>query len=164
MFWLAFKLYAETRAPLEASDLHLESLVAELLGVTACKPDRSHDAPWWLRRTKEKLKAEYVQRLTLQDLARDAQIHPVHLSRSFRRFTGYGLGEYVQRLRVREACEMMMNPKRSLADISTATGFADQSHFTRTCHAITGATPGALRAIVRDAGVTAVATLCPRPS
>jgi len=37
--WLALKLYAETRAPLPADDLRVESLVSELLGAVACRLD-----------------------------------------------------------------------------------------------------------------------------
>ncbi len=164
LLWLALKLFRETREQVNANDLQVESLTAELLAATACTPERGSYAPFWLRRVKEKLKAECCSRLTLQELASEAGVHPVHLSRSFRRFAGHGLGEYLRRLRVRQACELMMNPDLSLADIAFATGFADQSHFTRTCHAITGASPGALRSIFREHGVTSVATLCPRPS
>ena len=82
----------------------------------------------------------------MDDLAREAGVHPVHLSRVFRRITGKGIGEYVHRLRIREACERMIKPEASLADISCDLGFADQSHFTRTFHTITGTSPGVFRA------------------
>ena len=110
LLWLGLKLYGETRTQLDASDLQVESLVSELLGCVACKPERITAAPFWLRRIKEKLRAEFCERLTMDDLAREAGVHPVHLSRVFRRITGKGIGEYVHRLRVREACERMLDP------------------------------------------------------
>ena len=81
----------------------------------------------------------------MDELAREAGVHPVHLSRVFRRITGKGVGEYVHRLRIREACERMIKPGASLAEISCDLGFADQSHFTRTFHSITGTSPAAFR-------------------
>ena len=105
-------------------------------------------APYWLRRILEKLRTEFRERLTMDELAREAGVHPVHLSRVFRRITGKGIGEYVHRLRIREACERMIKPEASLAEISCDLGFADQSHFTRTFHSITGTSPGAFRARV----------------
>jgi len=162
--WLALKLFRETRVPLNPDDLQVESLMAELLAVTAFKPDRTHDAPPWLRRVKDRLQSECAEPVTLAALAAEAGVHPVHLSRSFRKFTGYGLGEYQRRLRLRQACELMLDARLSLADVSFATGFADQSHFTRACKAITGASPGVLREFVRGGGATSVATLCPRLS
>jgi AraC family transcriptional regulator len=140
------KLYGETRTPLDTHDLQLESLVSELLGAVACKPERFAVAPFWLRRMLEKLSAEFCQRLTMDELAREAGVHPVHMSRVFRRFTGKGIGEHVHRLRIREACERMVNSDASLADISCELGFADQSHFTRTFQTIAGTSPGAFRA------------------
>ncbi len=162
--WLALKLYCETCTPLEADDLQVESLMAEMLALTGCAQERSHDAPAWLRRVKDRIDSEFRERLTLADLAAEVAVHPVHLSRSFRKFSGCGLGEYLRRLRVRHACELLLASRLSLAEISFATGFADQSHFTRACHTITGASPGALRALLHQGGATSVASLCPRPS
>ena len=78
----------------------------------------------------------------MDELANEAGVHPVHLSRVFRKFTGVGIGEYVHRLRIREACELRLDPEQSLADISCDLGFADESHFTRTFHGLTGTSPG----------------------
>jgi AraC family transcriptional regulator len=144
--WLGVKLYSETRTPLSAHDLQVESLVSELLGAVAWKPESCTAAPFWLRRILEKLRTEFRERLTMDDLAREAGVHPVHLSRVFRRITGKGIGEYVHRLRIREACERMIHPEASLAEISCDLGFADQSHFTRTFHSIAGTSPGVFRA------------------
>jgi len=164
LLWLALKLYTETRTPLDPCDLQVESLVAELMGLVACKPERGTAAPFWLRRVKDKLNVEFRDRITMDDLACEAGVHPVHLSRVFRRLTGMGIGEYVHRLRIREACERMLHREYSLADISCEMGFADQSHFTRTFHGITGTSPGAFRAMLVRHSITSVASLCPRPS
>jgi AraC family transcriptional regulator len=164
LLWLGLKLYSETRTLLDAHDLQVESLVSELLGCVACKPERSSAAPFWLRRITEKLRAEFSERLTMDDLAREAGVHPVHLSRVFRRITGRGIGEYVHRLRVREACERMLDPERSLADISCDLGFADQSHFTRAFRVITGMSPGAFRTQLGERSLTFAGSLSLRPS
>lgn len=156
--WLALKLYSETRTTLGPVDLQVESLVSELLGALACKPERCTVAPFWLRRIREKLQIQYRDRLTMDDLSREAGVHPVHVSRVFRRFSGMGIGEYVHRLRVREACERMLGREASLADISCSLGFADQSHFTRTFHSIAGTTPAAFRALLAANDITSAAS------
>jgi AraC family transcriptional regulator len=149
MLWLAMKLFRETREPQERSDLCLESLLAELVAAVARLPRQpARDVPQWLGRVMDKMRGEYSERLTLEDLAQEAGVHPVHLSRVFRRCEGEGIGEYVHRLRIRAACEQMLTPHRSLAEISLETGFADQSHFTRAFHRITGVSPGAFRRLV----------------
>jgi AraC family transcriptional regulator len=147
--WLAMQLFRETRAPAGDSDLCLGSLLSELLASIARMPREStKDSPRWLGRVVDKLKTEYCERLSLDDLALEAGVHPVHLSRVFRRCEGVGIGEYVHHLRIRAACEQMLAPQKSLAEISLATGFADQSHFTRAFRRITGMSPGAFRKLV----------------
>ena len=112
------------RKPARRSTSHefqVESLVSELLGAVACKPERCTTAPFWMRRIHEKLNAEFRQRLTMDDLAREAGVHPVHLSRVFRRVIGMGIGEYVHRLRIREACERMIQAQKPRSPKSVAT-------------------------------------------
>jgi AraC family transcriptional regulator len=149
LLWLAMKLFREIRSTQEDGDLLLESSLAELVVSVARVPrENAKDAPQWLGRVRDKLNAEYCERLSLEDLATEAGVHPVHLSRVFRRCKGEGIGEYVHRLRIRAACEQMLTPQRSLAEISLTAGFADQSHFTRAFHRITGMSPGAFRKLV----------------
>ena len=151
LLWLAMKLYCETHGDEThgdepSYDLAVESLLAELLAQAAHIPTETfHDAPPWLARVVDKLQVEYRNRLTLDDLSREAGVHPVHLSRVFRKCTGEGIGDFVHRLRIRAACEQMLRRDRTLADISFSTGYADQSHFTRAFRKITGRSPAKFR-------------------
>ena len=148
VLWLAMKLFRGTRGRV-ADDLEIESLLAELLGAVGARPrEIAKDAPAWLRRVEEKLSEEFCERLTLDDLSSEAGVHPVHLSRVFRRCTREGIGEYVHRLRIRAACEQMLRPEASLTDVALEKGFADQSHFTRVFRRVTGMSPGAFRMMV----------------
>jgi AraC family transcriptional regulator len=149
LLWLAMKLFRATRGTQAICDLSLESLLAELVAAVGSMPRESaKDAPQWLGRVVDKLSSEYCERLTLDELAREAGVHPVHLSRVFRRCEREGIGQYVHRLRVRAACVQMLAPRKSLAEISLDTGFADQSHFTRAFRRITGMSPGVFRQLV----------------
>jgi AraC family transcriptional regulator len=144
LLWLAMKLFRELRG---ASDpLSIESLLTELIAVAARMPrEKMKERPAWLDRVVAKISAEYCARLSLDDLGSEAGVHPVYLSRAFRKHLGQGIGEYVHRLRVRAACEQMLEPEISLAEIGFATGFADQSHFTRAFRRVTGMSPGRFR-------------------
>jgi AraC family transcriptional regulator len=145
LVWLGMKLFRELHGG-SGDDLSVESLLAELVAA-AGRASRSQmkDAPAWLDRIRQKLGSDFNERLTLDELSREAGVHPVHLSRVFRRFVGEGIGEHVHRLRVRAACEEMLNPETPLSEISLGAGFADQSHFTRVFRRITGMTPAIFR-------------------
>jgi AraC family transcriptional regulator len=147
LFWLAMQLFRETFAVEQADPLCVESLLAEVTGLAAQLPlQEKKQAPLWLARVLDKLHAECCARPTLDDLSAVAGVHPVHLSRVFRRFQREGIGEYTRRLRVRASCRYLLDPELPLGEISLLTGFADQSHFTREFRRITGLTPHTFRA------------------
>jgi AraC family transcriptional regulator len=146
MFWLAIKLFRETFAVGQPDGLCVESLLSELTALAARLPlQERKQPPAWLARIIEKLHAEHSQRLTLDELSSEAGVHPVHLSRVFRRFQREGIGEYTHRLRVRASSRYLLDPQLSLSGISLRVGFADQSHFTRAFRRVTGLTPHAFR-------------------
>lgn len=150
MVWLGMKLLRETLAVPKPDDLCVESLLAETVALAAHLPvEEKRQPPKWFSRLLDKLQAEHCNRLTLDELSSEACVHPVHLSRVFRRFQKEGIGEYVHRLRTRTACLQLLNSKLSLSEISLATGFSDQSHFTRAFRKITGMTPQAFRTALR---------------
>jgi len=142
LLWLLFQLYEVSLGGSHPEPLCVESLLSEIVGHAARLPlESGKQAPRWLLRTIDQLRAEHCRKLTLGQLSQEAGVHSVHLSRVFRRFTGCGIGEYIHRLRIRTACELLSTTELTLADISFATGFADQSHFTRAFRRITRMTP-----------------------
>jgi AraC family transcriptional regulator len=106
--------------------------------------------PGWLRRSLELIEEEFGEPLTVQDIARRSGIHPVHLSREFRRRFGESLGEYTNKVRVRRACALMTRDTGPLAAVAAATGFADQSHFCRVFKSLLRCTPSEFRGCTRS--------------
>jgi AraC family transcriptional regulator len=106
--------------------------------------------PAWLTRVVDRLHDELSEPHTVAALARDANVHPVHLSRTFRARFGMTAGEYLHRLRVGFIARELARGAL-LGDVAYAAGFADQSHMTRVCRAMTGATPRELQRLLRDA-------------
>jgi len=146
LLWLGMKLFLETRDS-QPDELYAESLLSELLAKVAQLPrENAKDSPLWLHRVMDKLNSQYCERLTLDELGEEAGVHPVHLSRVFRKYVGEGIGDYVHRLRIQAACRQMLVPDGTLAGVAMETGFADQSHFTRAFRRVTGMSPGAFRA------------------
>ena len=75
-------------------------------------------------------------------------MHPVHLARIFRRLLNQTPGEYVQRLRVRYACEQLSQADCDIAEVAAASGFSDQSHLTRVFKRFTHSTPAEFHSLV----------------
>ncbi len=105
--------------------------------------------PRWLATCLDLLHGEFARPLTILEVASAVDIHPVHLSREFRRRFGETMGEYLHKVRVRAACEALEDPDRPLTEIALDAGFADHSHFCRVFKARIGCSPGRFRRLLR---------------
>lgn len=149
MSWLFARLYEEFRNEDSVAPLAIEGIAFEL--VAAAARERRSSAPdvippAWLQRVKDLLHARFLESLTLTTIAEIVAINPVHLCREYRRHYGATVGESVRRLRIEYACRQMMDRDIPLAQIALASGFADQSHFTRTFKRVVGRSPAVFRA------------------
>ena len=141
MLWPGLRLFSSFKNQ-STDSLMLEAHVLELLGaIIRLDPSPEKTPPRWLKRVKDRLHAEFCERLRMRDLAREAGVHPVHLARAFRKFEKRTPGEYQQHLQIRAACELLGKPEWPLAEIAAECGFADQSHFTRTFRRMAATTP-----------------------
>ena len=89
----------------------------------------------------------YARELSLTDIAEAAHLSPFHLTRLFKQSLGVSPHQYLIQLRVNSARWLLSagSGERSLAEVASAVGFADQSHLTRHFKRLTGQTPGQFR-------------------
>lgn len=145
---LAIRLYREYLNLDRCSALVIEGLVLEMLALVA-RPERVPERrpPEWLSRVEDLLKNGFQENLTIGEVAAQVSVNPAYLSRVFRQFHHRAIGDYLHDLRVQFACQQLADPDVALSAIASASGFADQSHFTRVFKQCTGMTPGAFRAM-----------------
>ncbi|PZP34405.1 MAG: hypothetical protein DI603_05465 [Roseateles depolymerans] len=98
--------------------------------------------PAWLRRCMEQLVDDCEQPLRMGALAEAAGVHPVSLSRAFRRHYGLSPGQLQRRALLNRAARRL-RAGEAIAEVAAALGFADQSHFTRLFRAEYRCTPAA---------------------
>lgn len=144
---LARRLAHEFQQMDPGATLLLEALSLELLVATArstsIRPERA--APRWLERVRELIHARFAERLTLEEIAADAGVHPVHLATVFRRRFHCTVGDYVRERRIEYASRELRTTRTPLALIALDAGFANQGHFSTTFKRVTGFTPAAYR-------------------
>jgi len=146
LLWAAMRLYVSYRESRTADSLLLEEMISELAACATRERECAEKRrPKWLEAATDLLTDKFDEDFDLKSLAAEAGVHPVHLQRTFRKFSGITLGEHRQHVRVARACELLRNPHCSLAEVAARTGFADQPHFTRTFRRLVGTTPGAFR-------------------
>ncbi len=134
----------------DLTPLAVETLCLELL-VAASRSQRVSNgpAPVWLLRTVDYAHAQFLERPSLAELGKIAGVSPEHFNREFRRLYHMNAAQYIRRLRLEWAAERLREREESLAQIASAAGFADQSHFTRWFKRQFGMTPAAFRAASR---------------
>ena len=144
--WLAVRLHQEYLRGEDAVGLTIESLLFELCGSAAELGSRIDVAvPAWLAGVEAQVDGAPERHFDLRALAQSAGVHPTHLARTFRRFHGRSLGDYVTGLRIQRACRALGSADDTLAAIASDAGFADQSHFTRIFRDAVGITPARYR-------------------
>ena len=97
------------------------------------------------RRAKELLRANLAGNIRLADLARECGLSASQFSRAFRKSVGVPPHRWLLQERIERAKIFLRETETSLAGIALATGFSNQSHFTRSFSAWTGISPGLWR-------------------
>ena len=92
----------------------------------------------------ELMRQRLTDSLSLEELAEVAGVSPFHFARQFKTATGFPPHDYLIRLRVDRAQELIRQHRRewSLAAIAHECGFADQSHMARHFKRVLGVSPG----------------------
>ncbi len=91
----------------------------------------------------------FAQKLRIADLAEAADCSPSQLKRRMKRVFGLTPTQFVLRVRVDRAAELLGTTELPLADIATGCGFYDQAEFTRKFARLTNETPARFRATHR---------------
>ena len=98
-----------------------------------------------LKRVRDLVEARIDQQVDLTSMAAAAGLSVHHFARAFKESEGITPHGFVLLRRVERAKLLLLNSEMPLSQVAAASGFADQSHFTRCFRRATGAAPGAFR-------------------
>jgi AraC-like DNA-binding protein len=147
----------ETRQADDGSALVLSALLLNLL-VTVCRfaaatPRRkAQSGKTNLARAVARLDTDYAQDVSLAALAETACLSVRSLLRHFKAATGLTPVQYLTRVRIGHACDLLRETDAAVHDVAVSCGFRDSNYFSLTFHRVTGLTPSAFRK--RAAGLT----------
>jgi AraC family transcriptional regulator len=153
--WLIRKLQSEFLKDSDSGSLIMEAIILQLLVITArCSRDEpKSSARAWLSNIRSVIEDRYLNEFRLSELAALAGVHRVHLVREFRKHYGVTIGQYIRKLRIDHACQLLGQTNLPLREISSTCCFADQSHFTKQFRKLSGLTPAAYRDLVKGAEI-----------
>lgn len=93
-------------------------------------------------RVRQYVQEHYVQLRTVEELASHCNVVPAYLSRLFRRFADESPLQYLTRLKMDHAAELILRQNHSVKQAAAALGFDDPYHFSRVFKRVHGVAPG----------------------
>lgn len=86
--------------------------------------------------------------LSLRKVSNACAINASYLSDIFRRDTGTTITDYIQTLRIVEACNLLLTTGNSVSEIAMTVGFSDSNYFTKLFCKYVHMSPTAFRALL----------------
>jgi AraC family transcriptional regulator len=120
---------------------------AHAYGGTPLSPGltRGHLAPWQARRAKEFLNANLYSDVSLSSVAAECNLSVSHFAHAFRRTFGRPPHRWLMERRIDAVKNLLLTSRRTLAEVASFCGFADQSALNRSFKRIQGESPGEWR-------------------
>jgi AraC-like DNA-binding protein len=88
--------------------------------------------------------------LTLEEVAKNINLSPTYLSKKFKKVTGATFKEYVNYIRIRQACQMLLTTDDSITKIAINCGFNSSNYFKDCFRKVYGISPRTFRKHSKD--------------
>lgn len=98
-----------------------------------------------IKKAMDFIKAHYDQPITVEEIAREVYLSASRLSHIIKEELGVTLGDYISKVRIDKAKDLLRVQELPLSQIAQEVGFSDQSYFTKVFKKVEGCTPRAYR-------------------
>jgi AraC-like DNA-binding protein len=95
----------------------------------------------FLKNTMDYIQENYSQNIDVTTLARKSNMSYSYFCRVFKKTTGNSPIEYINRLRINRAIELIKENNRNISEIAVTVGFSDTNYFSRVFRQIKKITP-----------------------
>ena len=104
-----------------------------------------------IQKVTEYIAAHYRENLTLGVLAKHIHMNPFHFSNYFKKQVGQNFKDYLNRVRMEHALELLLNSDKRSYEIAEEVGFKDSRYFNEVFSRYYGKTPAAYRKSFKEA-------------
>lgn len=136
---------------------YLRQIFAEFVDCAAEHPGEAGDRPAEAELNKRIelairwLALQYNRPVSIEELARETGYHRAYLSRMFKKATGWSPAQYVLKLRMERAAQLLREPL-SVTQIAASVGFSDPLYFSKQFKKWHGHSPSELRGVPPEMG------------
>lgn len=121
------------------------SLLTELIVNGISSDSAARPMPRYIDGIMQYINDHYRQQITLDELAAEFNVSKYHLSREFKKYTGFSPNEYVISVRLNRAKELLRHTGRTITEIAQITGCGDVNHFIQLFKSRENVTPAVFR-------------------
>lgn len=97
--------------------------------------------PPMIAKAKEFIQQHQEEELSLGQVAKAVNCSPFYFCKMFRKVTGINFTDYVSRLRIERARNLLLNPNLRISEIAYEVGFQSLTHFNRVFKKLVGMSP-----------------------
>lgn len=136
-----FKKIDDAKHAKETLDL-LEAFLAEVRQLLSSKPEPANPN---MKMLLDYIHEHYAEPLSLSGLAQHFHFNASYLSSYFTAHNKEGFSEYLNKVRVEKAAELLRMKHSSISEIGSQVGYADHSYFTKVFKKLIGISPSLYR-------------------
>jgi AraC-like DNA-binding protein len=103
--------------------------------------ERANSEPVAITRAKQFIQEHQADEISLSDVARAVNTSTFYFCKLFKRTTGLNFTEYLSRVRVEKAKNLLLNPNLRVSEVAFEVGFQSLTHFNRVFRKIAGESP-----------------------
>jgi YesN/AraC family two-component response regulator len=104
-----------------------------------------------ITRAKEFIKQHQTEDLSLGQVAKAVNTSTFYFCKMFKKITGLNFTDYLSRIRIENAKNLLLNPNLRISEIAYEVGFQSLTHFNRMFKRIVGQSPTEFRGQVARA-------------
>ena len=123
----------------------IENMLNHLVIKKSREEENETESYYSIEKMVSYINKHYNERITLDDLSANSGISKFHLSREFKKITGFPPNEYIINLRLEHAKRMLDNTSLNVKEIAQSVGIENEAYFSRLFRNRTGISPNTYR-------------------
>lgn len=123
--------------------IHLLTIFAQHLALVSNQlmVRKENAEPPAITKAKQYIQEHQADEISLGDVAGAVNTSTFYFCKMFKKSTGINFTEYLARVRVEKAKNLLLNPNQRISEVAFASGFQSLSHFNRVFRRIAGQSP-----------------------
>jgi AraC family transcriptional regulator len=142
---LFVRIIKETIFNDNCSRIAIEGLLFQVYAEMIRSKNNARQLPAWLQIVRSFLNDNWNKKITVAEIAKLVDVHPITISKEFPKFFNCTFGDYLRKLRLERSLDLLKKTSMPLDEIAVNCAFYDSSHYINTFKSFYRTTPSAYR-------------------